>query len=773
MAELAAGVVLEQRFRLLSRLARGGMSEIWLATDESDGQLVLKILADEFAGHAGFVELLSAECAKAKRLRHPNIVRVYDVHDSDGLHFISMEYVDGPNLTSLRNAEWQRIATTLLPVAEALQYAHDAGVVHRDIKPANILLDAAGSPRLTDFGISSVLAADPAAQIRTGGSLPAMSPQQVTAEAPAITDDVYGFGALLYDLLSGAPLFHPEVTRERVLGEVPAPLTQVPAELDALVRGMLAKEPVRRPAGMGAVRNALQALLADQPAAPVGGQDSDNTITAIARRRRSTEQQPAFEPAPLQTAATASGSRPLLYAGLAILGMTALAVVFLLPDMVADRVIETPPVVAAPAAAPEPQPEEPAANPAAQGSREIADQVLGDLLQLTDELQEAAVELWGGADWATAQTAEADGDESYKGRLYADAADAYRRALALLTGLQQRQPQVLATALADGEQAFLNANQQLALERFDLALAIDPGNPTATAGRERTLQLGRVLERVAAAEQAELDEDWPAAAAAYAQALEVDPDWPAAREGRVRVQAIISGGRYQAAMSAGYGALAAGEYARARQSFRDALGARPGDADASAALAQVDIEQRAADIVRLTASAEELAADENWRAAAARYQEVLALDPTVVAATRGLEQSQQRGQLDERLNSTIGAPDKLADEAVWQSAKQLLDFASGQSPQGALLTRQIAELDRLLKRAAIPVSVRFDSDGLTDVVIYKVGRLGAFASRTVDLRPGTYTAVGVRNGYRDVRRTFRVAPEQPMQPVVMVCEDPI
>ena len=103
MTELAEGLALGSRFRLISRLGDGGMSEVWLAHDaEREQEIALKILDQELARLQGFVNLLQAECDKAGRLRHPNIVRVYATHAEDDLHFISMEYIPGPSLKSLR-----------------------------------------------------------------------------------------------------------------------------------------------------------------------------------------------------------------------------------------------------------------------------------------------------------------------------------------------------------------------------------------------------------------------------------------------------------------------------------------------------------------------------------------------------------------------------------------------------------------------------------------------------------------------------------------------
>ena len=129
--------------------------------------------------------MLDAEFAKAQRLLHPNIVRVYERHQVDGWHFISMELLAGRSLAELRGASWSTIVAMLLPLTDALAYAHRSGIVHRDLKPSNVLIDAAGNPRLLDFGIAGVLDADPAEQLRSGGSLPYMSPQQLAGEPPA------------------------------------------------------------------------------------------------------------------------------------------------------------------------------------------------------------------------------------------------------------------------------------------------------------------------------------------------------------------------------------------------------------------------------------------------------------------------------------------------------------------------------------------------------------------------------------------------------------
>ncbi len=164
---------------------------------------------------------------------------------------------------------------------------------------------------------------------------------------------------------------------------------------------------------------------------------------------------------------------------------------------------------------------------------------------------------------------------------------------------------------------------------------------------------------------------------------------------------------------------------------------------------------------------------EQWAEAADRYASILKIDSTVLAASKGLDKSRARAELDARLHSAIGAPDRLSDDKIWQATQSLLEYAQNTQPAGTVLTGQINELDRLLQRAQVPVRIVLESDNQTEVVIYKVGKLGAFQTRSIELKPGVYTAVGVRSGYRDVRRNFRVAPEADVQSIIIRCEDPI
>lgn len=787
MEGLSAGLTISERFTLVRRLGGGGMGEVWLAEDrELSDRIALKLLEPRYAEIPGFVDLLRRECSRARSLVHPNIVRVYDFHAADGRPFISMQYVDGDTLIGSRGDAFQAIVHRVLMVCDALAYAHRAGVIHRDVKASNVLVDSNGVCYLTDFGVASAISppgGDGGTGTKGGGTLPSMSPQQLSGQPAAVADDVYALGALLYELLSGAPLFHPDVTPERIRAEKPEPLATdgtgqpLPDSLQKLVMAMLSKSPEQRPAGIGAVRSVLEEVQADYPGLPAGTAESSAVIRPIGRRRATPTAVPSgvAEPPRRRVEDEGTGLSPkLVYGGLAALVTVAVVVVFLLPDAVDER------RAAEKAAAPEPveaerdEPATAARDAVTQGvRREIADEVLGELLVVQDRVRAVGVAVWGGADWAEAERLTAAGDDAYQERRYEDAVESYRQALNLMKLLEPRAPEILAQSLADGAAAIAAGDQPLAVEKFELALAIDPVSEVARAGLQRASRLDEVLDLTRQGADFESAGDLAAAADLYKQALGIDPEWPPARDGLARSRAGVAQVGYEKRMAAGFGALSQQEFERARREFEAALAVKPGDADAQAALRQVETEMRLAEVIRSQALARIAEVGENWGQAVSHYEAILAIDPAVTSAQKNLERARTRRQLGERLEETIADADQFNDERAARSARALLDRARGVASPGPVLQDQITRLDELLRVAAIPVPVVFQSDNLTEVVIYKVGSLGTFQSRTLDLKPGRYVAVGSRQGYRDVRRSFQVLPDGTEAPIVLSCKEPI
>lgn len=762
-------MLLAGRYRLVRPLGRGAASEIWLADDASSSRRpALKFVRGDAYGERARA-LLQAEAAKAARLVHPNIVRLYGIHADGDRLFIAMQAIEGGNIGRLRGAGYRQILRALLPVADALEYAHRNGIVHRDLKADNVLTDGAGGCWLSDFGVAAALqATGPAAGLRGGGTPSAMSPQQLAGEPAAASDDIYAFGALLYDLLTGMPLFGSDPAPERIRSEAPVPPTTdltgaaLPEQLVRLIEALLQKLPARRPAGMGAVRAVIEDILADDDSAAGG------IIAPVARGHTGRAAAGATVAPPAQRR---RGGLPAwsVYAGLAALCLAALLVIFYLPAVVRER---GPPLRPQPAE--DPAPAVTAADGAAADvQRQLFEETLGEFLREDDELREAGAGKWGGADWAELRRLAEAGDRAARVRDFAAGLVEYRQALNLARSMRGRIPRVLADALRQGDAALDAANQAEAIRHFDMALAVDPGNATARRGRERAASLDRVLDLVGQAAAAEAAGQGSEALRLYREALALDSAWTPAAAAVRRLEQAASRDAYQLQMARGYAAMARGDLAAARDAFEAAARQRPGDADAKAALAQLESEQRLGRVAALQAEARAHEAGERWSEAVKSYEAALAIDPNLVSVQQGVARSRDRLDLDTRLRKELGNADRFNDDAVLASARALLERARRVANPGPALLRQAAELDRLLQAAVRPVRVTFESDNLTEVVIYKVGRLGAFSTTTLELRPGAYVAVGSRQGYRDVRRAFRVPADGAAVPVVVRCEEPI
>ena len=771
MSELTEGLQLGSRFYLLRRLGGGGAGDVWLADDrELNRQIALKVLQPGRAAEELYRRAFADEFHRIAGLSHPGVVRIYDLHDFSEYLCFSMEYLPGNALTSLRGAPWPEIVRAILPITDTLEYVHRAGVIHRDIKSSNVIYSANGQPVLTDFGLA--LPVDTVGPGLPDVSLPSVSPQQLSGAAAAVSDDVYGFGALLYELVSGQPLFHPDLSRQRVLTETPPRLdtltlpVAVPPELVGLVSTMLQKQTLRRPQSIAAVRSALESLAVEKTA---------EDIKIIEPRRRPS--------ATNSNAVPSDNSAPLgkrhwgVLGGIAALVVVLLVVVLWLPAIVADK---------EPSSADSVLPVEPEGSVAApvddSGAQALADDpearrraeaLLGDLLAVVDDLNAQAVEQWGGDEWRELVRLSESADESFKDRDYAMAVTGYSAALLVARELERRVPLELQAALDAGNAALQAASQQEAVVAFELALAIAPRNQEAQRGLARAKVIDQVLALMNSGKQAETDRNWKLAINDYEQALKLDPEWQPARESLQRARAAASGERYSVYMSDGFAALSAKQYAGARDAFNNALKERPGDEEAAQALKNLAAEEKLAGIRQAMARAKIAVATENWQAAVSAYDEALKLDAKLASAIDGRKLAADRLDLHTKLEYELTRAETFNDQRAWERANGVLQTARAVSDPGAVLQGQIMQLDSILVAATIPVSVNFRSDGVTSVVIYKVGKLGRFESRTMELRPGKYTIVGSRPGFRDVRKTLLIEPGVPVEPVILECKEPI
>jgi len=749
MADLTSGLVLGARFALVRRLGRGGAAEVWLADDRERGEPVaLKVLDPADPPDPGLARRLADEVARARALPRAHAVTIHDVVEADGLLLVAMEHLPGGDLGQFRGRSFESWASAVDDVAAALEAFHAGGLVHRDLKCGNVMLDAAGRAKLADFGLAAA-AGGPAPG---GGSPYNASPQQLRGEPPQPADDLYAFGALLYELIAGHPPWYPEITRDRVLHEPVPPLVprgEVPVAVRELALRLLAKSPRERPASAADVRARL----------------------AAAARDESSLVEPVVHALPAQPGpARRSGWLPLAVGALVV----AVAAAFLwLPQRFAGRGgFEQEARSEAERLANEQQAREQqladaaAARAAAVEARTKFDAGLA-------ALDGRAAARWATADFAAARDAGADGSQRYAVEDFRGAAARWDEAGKLLAAIEARQPQALKDALTRGNSALGDGRTQEARDAFGLVLAMDPAHAGAKAGIARAGKIEQTFGIVDAAVADERAGRLAAAEQGYRRALAIDAAAPGATEGLARITGRRSGEAYAAAMSRGLADMAAGRSDTARAAFRDALALRPGSREAADALAALEQGQRADDLKVLELRARAAESAERWDEALAAWREAAALEPSLATAREGIARTEPRAELQRRIEALNREPQRLWDPAGRAEARQLIASAAATGNPRERLARAAGELERLAAAAQQPVRLRLRSDGATSVTIYRVGQYGSFSERDVELLPGRYTVVGTRNGYRDVRRDVVLPPGQPPTAVVIKCEEPI
>lgn len=271
-----AGTVLERRYRITGRIARGGMSTVYEAVDARlDRTVAVKVMHPHLADDEEFVARFIREARAVARLSSPHIVPVYDQGSHDGLAYLVMELVPGRTLRDLlteRGALSPELALSLLePVLIALAAAHRAGYVHRDVKPENVLLGDDGTVKVTDFGLARAVEAAASTSTRGMllGTMAYVAPEQVDDGPVDERTDVYAAGLLAFELLTGTVPFAGgsplSIAVRRTHEDVPPPsmMTSVPAELDELVLWATRREPGARPADAGVLLAQLRTVRDD------------------------------------------------------------------------------------------------------------------------------------------------------------------------------------------------------------------------------------------------------------------------------------------------------------------------------------------------------------------------------------------------------------------------------------------------------------------------------------------------------------------------------
>ncbi len=268
--KLSLGSLFAGRYQIIEELGRGGMGKLYRALDlKLQEEVALKIIKPEIASNRETIERFSNELKLARGISHKNVGRMYELMEAEGTHYIIMEYIAGQDLKGLIRQSGRLTIETAISIArqvgEGLAEAHRLGVVHRDLKPSNILIDRDGRAKILDFGLArSSRAKGITVEGMIIGTLGYMSPEQVEGKAIDARSDIFSFGCVLYEMLTGKSAFDRETTAQTiaaVLHEDPPRVSEsgieIPDELQRIISRCLEKDPDRRLSSMNEVVSLL------------------------------------------------------------------------------------------------------------------------------------------------------------------------------------------------------------------------------------------------------------------------------------------------------------------------------------------------------------------------------------------------------------------------------------------------------------------------------------------------------------------------------------
>lgn len=468
------------------------------------------------------------------------------------------------------------------------------------------------------------------------------------------------------------------------------------------------------------------------------------------------------------------GERRVLW--LAIPTVVMAALYFLLPGWLQCWPPAAPPpaVVGAPQAGSPAAtaPAVPAETPAQRAERKRLRREAQDAFEPLERVQKALhalhPEYWDPRGAAAADQLAQAGEQAYLAQKYADATRQYLAARTAYEALIRAGRQRRADAIVAARKAIDGADIEAAERSLTLARRIGDG-ADVRALAQRVKVLPTVLAHVDRGIAARTIEDLEMAHVAFTEALRLDPATTRARQALAEVDAARARQRFMSVMDRGFDALQASSYETARAAFEAASSYQP--TVTAAALEEVRSTALVDELQGLQNQADALLRAEQFTAAEKLYRQALAKDASLAFAQRGAELARARHEAAEDLDDVLANPGRLSSDESLAAARRTLQRAQALQGVGPQLAQRVDRVEALLAQAGRPVNVELRSDNLTAVRVYRVGAVGRFASKTLSLRPGRYTLMGTRDGYRDVRIDVDVQPG--MGPVDVRCREPI
>jgi len=415
-------------------------------------------------------------------------------------------------------------------------------------------------------------------------------------------------------------------------------------------------------------------------------------------------------------------------------------------------------------------PEEQARNIAL---RKEAQNYLQEILEKQHILEENNAESWAGEEYLTALKHSKSGDAFYNQQQFAEANQEYKQALQIFNPLTDQVGPIYQENLDHGMNALDTGDSNLALSAFKTASLFTDESQEAGKGLERAQKLDEVFAKIEQGNNELIEGRLIEARMAYQAALELDPDTKLAQQKLLETNVLLADKQFNSLMSAGYAALDQQNYAAAINQFNKALKIKPGSSAAKTALQQTTHQATAIDIAKTLQQAYVKEKNEQWQTAIELYGNALKLEKNLAEAKTGKIRAQNRLAINQRLEQILSRPERLSDKKVHAETTAYYNQIRQLDDQGPILTKQLSDLENLLQVSSTPVKIRLQSDNFTEVVVYKVGKMGLFETKQLSLMPGKYVAVGRRDGYRDIRVEFLVSQDTSSQAIRITAKEKI
>lgn len=480
----------------------------------------------------------------------------------------------------------------------------------------------------------------------------------------------------------------------------------------------------------------------------------------------------------LESSSPGPGKTPLiiLLAMIVLLAATG-AVLFILPRFLNDTTVRT--TESSELKKPEATTTAPSTNiegedKADQGvARNAAAQALEAFLVLKVQAEGENIATWAEKAYQDILHIEESGDQYFSAREYGNAQNNYSRALIDLEILLGTKTVTFEKFLQEGYRFLSEEKSGDALKSFTMALAISRDDQDALAGAQRAGNLDAILALYRSALAHEQSGDLIAAEDALNELEQLDKNYIPAQTLLQRVRKNSEKQIFEQQMSSFFSDLEKEDLKRARDALEKIKKTHNGHPEVIQAETLLTEKEETVLVNNLKKRAEVQSSKEQWKDALATYQQILTIAPDVLFAVNGRQQAKKRNELDQALKESLSQPHRLQEDAQLEAARRLLSYARQFSPGGERLDNQVDQLDKLVTRASTVVPVVISSDNMTDIVIYHVGRMGTFFSKQITLKPGKYTVVGSRKGFRDIRTIIEVGPEKGNNQLYIDCREPI